>query len=232
MSPAEPLFPPTTPPAARAAQAHALIDRQLAMLTRLAEIGMEIAEAAGRRACALAEGGEAAPSLVAQGPDPGLAYARAARAVRLTIALQSRLAKDLAALDEAQARANGAEAARRRDRAHAHVEQAAEDQRDDTDEVEALSSRAWERLTDLDDDDLLLRPIGEVVARICEDLGLSPAFVASAFPDAPSAPRVPAASSTWEDLRVMHRPLAGPGLRPSTARQSRRHAQHAVAQGP
>src|SRR4051794_18794903 len=88
--------PNTVPsPAPAGAPARALIERQLATLTRLAEIGMEIAEAAGRQAAAAqSDAGEAAlPG------DPGLTYSRAARAVRLTIALQSRLAKDLAALD-------------------------------------------------------------------------------------------------------------------------------------
>ncbi|OYX34496.1 MAG: hypothetical protein B7Y99_05225 [Caulobacterales bacterium 32-69-10] len=56
----------------------------MAMLERLAEIGMEIAEDAGRMSRSQAEG-------VAQAADPGLTYSRAARAVRLTIALQQRL---------------------------------------------------------------------------------------------------------------------------------------------
>ncbi|HTI68304.1 MAG TPA: hypothetical protein VL460_12225 [Caulobacteraceae bacterium] len=137
-----------------------LTRRQLAMLTRLAEIGMEVAEAAGLKARALAEGGEAGTD----GPDPALSYARAARAVRLTIALQSRLAGDLAA-------SSRTEAARRRDRIHRRIEQAIEAGRDDEDEVEQLSSAAWERLTDEDDADLLDLPMQDVVARICADLG-------------------------------------------------------------
>jgi hypothetical protein len=60
-----------------------LTDRQLAMLERLAEIGMQIAEAAGRQARATGEGEGAAV------PDPALSFSRTARAVRLTIALQA-----------------------------------------------------------------------------------------------------------------------------------------------
>src|SRR5687767_8630850 len=88
-----------SPAAAPATDARALIERQLAMLTRLAEIGMEIAEACGREAVAAPGAGEGAAQTPERLRDPGLAFARVARAVRMTIALQSRLAKDLAALD-------------------------------------------------------------------------------------------------------------------------------------
>jgi hypothetical protein len=180
---------PADPPAVDHAASHAaLIERQLAKLERLADIGMEIAEAAGRRAATLAEGGEEG----ADGPDPGLTYARAARAVRLTLALQARLARDLAALGEAATRAHAAEAARRRDRIHTRVERALEAERLGEDEVEGLSSDAWERLTEEDDEALLARPIEEMVALICADLGLSPAWAAPAFPRLGPAPRTDA----------------------------------------
>jgi hypothetical protein len=163
-----------------------LIARQLARLERLSDIGMEVAEAAGRSAAALAGGGEAGAA------DPALAYARAARAVRLTIALQSRLMAELAALDGAEAKARAVTAARRRDRIHARVEQAIEaDRRDAPDaehDVETLSSSVWERLTEEDDADLLDRPMEEVVAQICRDLGLSPAWAALAPQPSASAP--------------------------------------------
>jgi hypothetical protein len=137
--------------------ARALVERQLAMLTRLAEIGMEIAEAAPAAA------------------DPALTYARVARAVRMTIALQSRLLKDLAALDRTDALARSAQVQARTRRIHRLVEQAIETQHDDEDEIERLSGDAWERLRDEDDcADLFERPIAETVARICRELGLSP----------------------------------------------------------
>jgi hypothetical protein len=68
-------------------RAHARTERQLELLGALAEIGLEVARAVERRARDA-------------GPDEDLnaiarAYARAARAVRLTVMLQSRLAKDL-----------------------------------------------------------------------------------------------------------------------------------------
>ncbi len=168
MSPADPR-PANPPPAARDASVRALTERQMAMLERLAEIGMEIAEDAGRMSRSQAEG-------VAQAADPGLTYSRAARAVRLTIALQQRLTEGVAALEEKRAKARAAEAARLRGRIHRRVERVAEAEREDADEAEDLSSCAWERLTETDDDDLLDLPIEEVVTRICRDLGLSPAW--------------------------------------------------------
>ena len=149
------------------------------MLSRLAEIGMEIAEAAGRQAAA-AEGSDAPPLR-----DPALAYARVARAVRMTIALQSRLAKDLSELDRAEGKAAAAKASVRRSRLHRLVEQAIEagragDEDFDEDEIERLSTEAWERLTDAADeaDFAGCAPLAEVVARICEDLQLSPDWTA------------------------------------------------------
>jgi hypothetical protein len=191
---------PTSPAPAANATARELIDAQLPMLTRLAEIGMEIAEAAGRRAVAQAEGSEPEE----HGSDPALAYARAARAVRLTLALQSRLVAELAALDQAHTKARAVEAGRRRDRVHARIEQAIEAERTDADhdEIEHLSSAAWERLTETDDADLLDLPMDEVVALICRDLGLSPAWAEAFAGGAPVAgdrlppPAVPSGRAT------------------------------------
>jgi len=145
-----------------------LIERQMPMLARLAEIGMEIAEAAGRRAAAETDGGEAGP----HAPDPALAFARAARAVRLTIALQSRLMGELAALDRGEALARVGEAHVRRGRVHRLVERAIEAHVEDEHEIERLSSEAWELLTDADAADIAGRSTAELVALICADLGL------------------------------------------------------------
>ena len=83
-------------PAARRAAARALIDGELEVLTELTGIGMEIARAAGRAAVAGLDGAPGA------GADPGLTYTRAARTVRMCIALQSRLLNDLEALDRGE----------------------------------------------------------------------------------------------------------------------------------
>ncbi len=173
MSPAAP-HPANPPPADRAASTRALTERQMAMLDRLAEIGMGIAEDAGRLSRAQAEGAGA------DGADPGLTFSRAARAVRLTIALQQRLTEGLAAFEQARTRARSVEAVGMRTRIRRRIERTAEAEGCDGDEVEQLSSDAWERLTDIEDDDILDLPMDEAVALICRDLGLSPAW-AEAF---------------------------------------------------
>lgn len=190
----------------------------LPLLTRLAEIGIEIAEATARRAIALAE----TPALAPDAPDPGLTYARVARAVRLTIALHARLTRELAEADSAHAQARAAEAARRRERVHRRVERAVEAETGDADEADQLSSDAWERLTDEDDEALLLRPIGEMVARICADLGLDAnlganwgadwgaAVFADAVPEAAQQTLAPGRHPAWEGGRVARPPPSPP----------------------
>jgi hypothetical protein len=209
MSPADPR-PTTPPPADRDASTRALTERQMAKLERLAEIGMEIAEAAGRAARAVAEGAGA------DGADPGLTYSRAARAVRLTIALQCRLTEGLAALDQAARIARVGEASRCRHRVHRLIETCAEAEGCEADAVEALSSEAWERLTETEDDDILDLPFDEVVARICRDLGLSPAqadaFAAPGLSQMADSPP-PAAPSA---ARMVSPAIAGEEERPCT----------------
>jgi hypothetical protein len=140
--------------------ASARMDRQMAVLDRLVEIGLEIAEEAGRQA--------RAPAADRPLVDPGLTYSRAARAVRLTIALQQRLAKDIAGLARD-------EACSRRNRIHRAVEEAIAAERDDGIEIETLSEEARERLWDDESfDDLADLTLDEAVALICKDLGLSP----------------------------------------------------------
>ena len=181
-------------PLAAPAPARALIEGQLAMLTRLAQIGMEIAEAAGHEARAAAATARRARRgrgpRARTDPRPGLVFARVARAVRMTIALQSRLLKDLADLDRADERA----AARPQDRAPAcacpacstrpprrpsrrsasPAPGAGRTRRPSRTRSRQLSSEAYERLTDAEDGDLVGRPFDEVVAGVGEDLGLSP----------------------------------------------------------
>ena len=126
--------------------------------------------------------------------DPGLVFARVSRAVRMTIALQSRLAKDLAALDRDDAHAALRRKDQRRMRLSRLVAQAAEAgigarrdagpatrTRDDEtleDEIEQLSCDAYERLTEAEDGDLFGLTFDEVVASVCKDLGLSPEWTA------------------------------------------------------
>ena len=183
---------PASAPAAPPADARALIERQMAVLSRLTEIGMEVAEACGRRAV----GEAAADRPVAAsnpspdpGPGPGLVFARVARAVRLTIALQQRLMKDLDALDKAEAHAERMRTVGRRLRLRDLVGEAArtlvEARREAEDrllgeedaaeaEIELMTETAYERLTDAEDDDLDALTFDEAVAGVCRDLGLAP----------------------------------------------------------
>ena len=170
-----------TEPTSAAQRRAARGERQMAALDRLVEIGMAIAEAAGRDAAAPAEERTLA--------DPGLTFSRAARAVRLTIALQQRLDEDL----EKQGKA---EAAARRTRIGHLVERVIEAENDGQGEDYELTHAAWEQLTEYEAlDEVAGRPVGAVVARICAALGLSDEVCAEVMeawaPDDPPDPFSP-----------------------------------------
>ena len=189
---------PPTAPADAPAPARVLIEGQLAVLSRLTQIGMEIAEAAGQEARAAAATAASAPEEGAAPArehrrDPGLVFARVARAVRMTIALQSRLLKDLADLDRAEERAASDRTRERRRRLSRLLDEAARasvtarrdagaqhwaDEDAVEEEIEAWSAHAYERLTDAEDGDLWGRSFDEVVAGVVKDLGLSPDWCA------------------------------------------------------
>jgi len=163
--------------------ARALLERQLWVLGQLAEGGLEIARAIERQATG-AGSDDAAPHTVdAHVP---MAYARVARAVRMTILLQSKLITDLQALEAKTAEAAySAKCRRALDRPHILREQKARigrivgriawaDGREHA-EIERLARHAAEML-DHDDHfgDILTRPVSELIALICQDLGLEP----------------------------------------------------------
>jgi hypothetical protein len=178
-SPSTPLIEADEEPAE--AWARSLAMRQLQVLGELAEQGLEIGRAIERRAKAAEPGEPSGVDLNAV----AMAHARVARAVRLTIMLQSRLIADVQAGEEGAAR-KAAAAARQEARLDpeyvhkARVERIVErvamaEHGDDEDEMDRLTTEASERL---DDDDLypdpLSRPIGALVASLCRDLGLDP----------------------------------------------------------
>ena len=157
----------------------ALIERQLWVLGRLAEAGLNLALAIERQGTA-EDAGPAAAS------DVALAYGRVSRAVRLTLALQAKVIQDLQALDEIAARrldgdCDRAErerrslAQQRKDRVQRIVERVIEAETPCETEVDRLADAAAERL-EHDDiyGDLATRPVGEIIALVCRDLGLSP----------------------------------------------------------
>jgi hypothetical protein len=171
------------------AQADARVERQLDQLDELAAIGLQIA----RRLAAEAEREGADVEAVAR------AYGRVSRAVRLTIQLQSELTEEgerqarvrrsqseSRALSEAIAAADQVERLQEREddaraRAWRAVRRAIRTEHDDPDRIERLDDEAAERLGE--HPDILGRPLPEIIARICKDLGLDPA-AAGLGPDA------------------------------------------------
>ncbi len=159
--------------------ARTLLERQLWMLGQLAEGGLEIARAIEREATQ-AGSPESAPHSV--GAHIPMAYARVSRAVRMTILLQSKLIADLQTL-EAKAAHEAAQAKLARPvlervqkaRIERIVGRIAGADGADEDEVERLAEETAEWL-DQDDlyGDILTRPVSEIIALICKDLGLTP----------------------------------------------------------
>jgi hypothetical protein len=164
-------------PADLAVAPRAVIVRQLEMLGELAELGLDIARAIARQATSETPGA----AQVVKG-DVSLAYARVARAVRLTLALRSRLLQDLQAWDEVAerhlrgGRLNAARA--RKARIGRILDRVIDAEAGDDGEGDRLAGEVRERL-EHDDiyGDVLARPVGELVAMICRDLGLSPDWV-------------------------------------------------------
>lgn len=170
------------PASASDAWARPVLDRNLALLGEIAEIGLQVARAVERQ-------------VTAEGPvdveGAARAYARAARAVRQTVMLQSRIIEAIQAGAEAIFRARQAaedEAARaapgyvRKARIERVVERLAmAEHGEDEDEVDRLVCEAGERLDDEDlYGDLMDRPMSELVERICKDLGLDADWTALA----------------------------------------------------
>ncbi|MGZ3275001.1 MAG: hypothetical protein ACXU8Z_14650 [Caulobacteraceae bacterium] len=150
----------------------ARLERQLARLDRLADLGLEIAE--GLAAQAKGTGPQ-----VVEG-DVALAYDRVARAVRMAVMLQSRLIEDVRLARQAAAGATpGAcadPATARKDRVARIVKRVAEAHGGlDGFQIGWAAREARERL---EHDDIygqvMSQPVSDLVADICCDLGLTP----------------------------------------------------------
>ena len=163
------------------AQARVVVERQLQVLGRLAEIGLAIATALEQQVTAEGAKGETA-----------LAYARVSRAVRLTVALQSSVLQDLQALDRAagsrqyEQRCKAEHDQQRRARAHRErvervLDRVIEGEAASEGEGERLAGAAYERL-EHDDiyGDLATRSVSEIIDLVCRDLGLAPDWVSLA----------------------------------------------------
>ena len=154
--------------------ADARIERHLRGLAELGEIGMELARLVRRQAVEQA----AANPDGAVDENIGLVFTRIARAVRQTFALEARLAEDRRKAEAETAARRVAETRLRVGRRKAKVSAIVErvlDAEGDHGDAENLFYDLGERLeTDYDDADFADRPIGELVARICRDLGVIP----------------------------------------------------------
>jgi hypothetical protein len=149
-------------------------ERHLRGLAELGEIGMELARLVRRQAVEQA----AANPDGAVDESLGLVFARIARAVRQTFALEARLAEDRRTAQAEAAARRAAETRlgveRRKTRVRTAVERVLDAEADGSD-AESLFYDLTERLeTDYDEADFADRPIGELVARICRDLGVTP----------------------------------------------------------
>jgi hypothetical protein len=157
----------------------AVLEQQLALLGELAELGMDIARGLARQAK-----GETDID-VARG-DIALAYGRAARAVRFTIALQSKLIADFQGFGRKMPQAPGDDDSRvitfswddqgqgRKAGAARILGRVIAAEADSQEAGERLTREANERLDDPTLCGDLNRPFSEIVADICRDLGLSP----------------------------------------------------------
>ena len=178
--------PPSTPAPDAVLPADHSAER-LAMLRALAEIGMSVARAVGRRAEAIAaEAGEDTKDAPAKTDDLALAFARVSRAVRLTLALEARMEGE--ASETAREAARGQEIVRAAKEAgeRARIADKLEKFEDiakelieaeagaDQDAAERLYEVLDERLDEIEVDELMGRPMAELVAAICRDLGIAP----------------------------------------------------------
>jgi len=160
-----------------------------AMLRELSEIGMDLArslrEAVRDQVEAARAAGEPAPAVTSEA---GLTFSRIARGVRLTVALERALyeppkgagsAKDR---DMAAQIAGAAQRLRRKlwvvaggHEVKTWVEKTIETQATGEREAERLKAELNEKLADEDEiRPLLGLPVGEMIARVCRDLGLEP----------------------------------------------------------
>jgi hypothetical protein len=191
---------PTTVPSpgdTRPDDAGAWSERRLAILSELAEAGLEIALALKTRIVETAAAEPDAESARACA-DLARAFDRASRAVRMSIALRDRVAKDAATGGQAARDAAQDARSQRAGRVRRIVKRIAKVRHSDGYMREALDSQASERLYDPDiTGDLANRPIGALVAQICADLGLSPLWMAMA-------------QEAWAQSEILERPPGSP----------------------
>ena len=229
-------------PEALGCAAEARTARQLAMLLKLAEIGMQMARAVRDEALAPAEPADEdapprPPSRFGNG-DLGLVYSRVARAARQTVALETRVADGIekARVEREQRRVAAIRRAadERQQQIRDYVTQAIEaeaaERNTPESEVERLLDDLDERLDEGDCDDALKggAPIGELVACICADLGVTAdwslwedqAWAIEHLKARALEDLAPSAGGIWKRRRP--RPNRHPRARPTPAEAAKR----------
>jgi hypothetical protein len=160
--------------------ARPLLERQIVLAGDMAEEAREIGRTLARRVATVdADEGLAGAEAVAMLEGLARAHGRASRAVRLSLMLQARLIKDLIAFDKRVAQEavwdRDERTADRKERVERIIERVIGRERNDPKDIERL---VWETSERLDREDLygplLSRPVSELVAMICKDLGLDP----------------------------------------------------------
>ena len=167
---------PTPSPDPRLTQALDAAERRLAMLERLAEMGMAVA-------AAVTEAVVEFPHRPGSGPQGARAFAQVSRAVRLTLMLAARVEKSILAMRKGEVGLEAALAARdaadppgdRAERVRAVVSPVIEREAADAEDAEVLMRLLDSRLVERDDARAFLsRPFHDCVKAICVDLGLDP----------------------------------------------------------
>jgi hypothetical protein len=172
-------------------------ERRLAILSELAEAGLEIALALKSRIVETATL-EPDPGCAGTCADLTRAFDRASRAVRMSIALRDRLAKDEPLGGQTQPSAARDPRNETAERVRRIVRRVARTRETDCFKVDAFDRQARERLFDRDiTGELEGRSIGELVARICADLGLP-------------APWRTLAEEAWAQAEIVQRPPGSP----------------------
>jgi hypothetical protein len=161
-----------------------MAERHQRMLTKLAEMAMELSEAAHEEAVAEIAARKADPAKPEPVRDPMLSFSRMARVVRQTVALEAKLEKDRKAESQGNvwadyygryAMATFASNEQKR-RVRNLVKKEIERNALSPSDREDLTERLYERLEDDGDwrDLTDNRSVGETIAALCEELGLDP----------------------------------------------------------
>jgi hypothetical protein len=176
-----------TPNQIEAARLIEMGERHLALLRRMQEVGLGLVERLERIASAGAEESSKASAPAAAIDDLAGAYARITQALRRTMAMEAKLARELRdrRLGALKDRSAAAEDLRRAasvvvdDNISSAMTKVIRRERPDADRqtVERLLLDMYERLEDDEEfEDYHLRPPGETVARLCALFGLDPTF--------------------------------------------------------